>query len=361
LILGALILAVGCGDKREAHLERFMQPEDAQEAAKLETLDTFGLAEDLKIADRINLMSFSEVAERIGAHRCQLETRFSFSSQKTSESLKESAVIVVAQNKDFKTKLKNDADQGYELVYSSGKLFIKNLYGKFHPRSILDQDHIKWRDSAYTGWASIYQLFRGRLVFTKVGIKNQHGRDTVEYSIRLGKNQPRLAGTPEPLAVPEGVSKYVYEIIPTPADADRYRDKAEAKKAKGTLLVDVESGAILGLKFSGELTLPPPLADVEGVHGDQISLTVSATINSDGFGNPQNIPRPSKESITPLPERIPVDTHPVDFFFGKGYTSSLGPAAGVAAVKDDKKKSNKDKPSSSDEAGAKTGGSRSKP
>ncbi|RLB58004.1 MAG: hypothetical protein DRI34_06240 [Deltaproteobacteria bacterium] len=52
---------------------------------------------------------------------------------------------------------------------------------------------------------------------------------------------------------------------------------------------------------------------------------------ADGFGNPPAVPPPPADQVQPVPERIEVDTHPIDFYFGKGFTATLGAPAGVAA------------------------------
>ena len=77
------------------------------------------------------------------------------------------------------------------------------------------------------------------------------------------------------------------------------------------------------------------LADLTGRFGwtyqeDELGLEVDVHLEADGFGNPPSIPAPGEENVSPQPERILVDTHPLDFFFGKGFTSTLGEPAGVA-------------------------------
>jgi hypothetical protein len=176
-----------------------------------------------------------------------------------------------------------------------------------------------------------------------------HGRDAIRFGIGLSNEKPRLPGTPEESKVPEGVSKYVYPIIPTPSDKDRWRDKAVPRKASGSLVVDADVGVVLKASLTGTLSMPlPMLADKKS---ESISLSVSARLEADGFGNPPSIPPPGEKEIAEIPRRIQVDTHPIDFYFGEGFTSSLGPPAGVAA-----------RPAKEDEKPEKaTGGQASKP
>jgi hypothetical protein len=162
-----------------------------------------------------------------------------------------------------------------------------------------------------------------------------NGRDGIRFAIQLSQDPPRLPGTrpgPEP---PAGVQKYVYPRDPTPAERDGWRDKTRPVKASGELVVDADSGTILGVDFEGQIALTLP-GDV------QASLTINASCHRDQFGGPAAIAEPDPKTVSPIPERISPDTHPLDFYFGKGATAKIGPAAGVAGEKGEKK----NKPSS---------------
>jgi hypothetical protein len=339
-------LASGCGDKTQAHLERFLDTKNKKpEADKPEAIDAFAVADTPEVADRIHTMKFSEVARRLGAHRFKARMKFEFVSPDTRAWLRENSLIVQAADGDFRVKVENDGGQGYELVYADDKFFARGRYGPFHERKTISSDHERWRDAAHGSWAAVYRLYRGRLRFTKLGLTRYHGRDAIRFSVGLSKEEPRLPGTPQPPQVPPGVEKYVYPADPTPSDTHRWRDKAQPKKASGTVLVDADVGVVLDVDFTGELSLPSPGSQ------HQITLSIRAELEADGFGNPPSIAPPAEKDVKPVPERIEVDTHPLDFYFGKGFTASLGAPAGVAADRDDKKNPKKKK----------SGGSASKP
>jgi hypothetical protein len=343
----AVSLAAGCGDKTQAHLERFLDiKEKKPEAEKAEPIDAFAVAENPEAADRINTMEFSEVARRLGAHRLQSRMKFEFVSPDTRAWLRENGLIVQAADGDFRVKVENDGGQGYELLYADSRFFVRNRYGPFHERGTISADHLRWRNAVYGGWAAIYRLYRGRLRFAKLGLTRYHGRDAIRFSISFSKDPPRLAGTPDPPRVPPGVTKYVYPIEPTPSASHRWRDNAQPKKALGSLMVDADVGVVLKVDFTGELSIPTPGGD------HPIALSIRAEIQADGFGNPPSIAPPADKELQPIPERIQVDTHPLDFYFGKGFTASLGAPAGVAADRDEKDKRKKKQ---------KSGGPASKP
>ncbi len=322
-LVTCLGLAAGCGDKMEAHLDKFMGYKSERQSDFGSPPDVYSLAESDKAADRIHSMTFAEAAHRLGAHRFRSGIDFRFGAGGHYTSLKEQALIVQAQNGDFRVKVDNDGGQGYEVVFSGGALFIRTRYGPFNERSVLDRIHLRNRDATYEGWGAVYRLFRGRLVYSKLGLARHFGRDALKFSIGLAGLEPRLPGAREQPAAPEGVKKYVYPIEPTPSERDRWRDKAVPTRARGTMLVDLDTGVVLKVDFSGQLRWSDE-------QGGEAGLSMSVHMETDGFGNPPAIAAPEADTIKPLPERVMVDTHPLDFFFGKGFTARLGPPAGVA-------------------------------
>lgn len=323
ILIPLALLAFGCGDKLDAHLDKFMETGPGRTADFGNPPDAYALAESDSVADRIHSMTFAERSQRIGAHRYQAQTEFRFRSPKHFTSLKEQALIVQAANGDFRIKLDNDSGQGYELVWAGGELFVRTRFGPFHRRSAQADIHTRQRDQAHGSWGAIHRLFRGRLLYSKTGMTRHFGRDALKFSISLSQSPARLPGTPEQPRVPAGVTGYVYPIEPTPAEQDRWRDKAAPVQAGGSLLVDIDTGVVLQVEFAGQLAW-------QSDAGEPFGLEVKARIESDGFGNPPSLAPPDEKTIEPLPERIQVDTRPLDFFFGKGFTAGLGPPAGVA-------------------------------
>jgi hypothetical protein len=116
----------------------------------------------------------------------------------------------------------------------------------------------------------------------------------------------------------------VYPIQETPADRERFRDLAQPQSAQGSLLLDTETGVLLQAEITGKLTVASP-------EGARLSMQIRLRVDTDGFGNPPAIPPPNPDEVKPIPERSRTDTRPLDFYFGKGFTATLGPPAGVAA------------------------------
>jgi hypothetical protein len=342
------LIAVGCGNKKERHLEKFLDPTKVQVEAPLEAINISALPNDPAIQQHVNSMSFPEAARRLGAHRFSCEIKFTMKRDDSEVALTESDKIELAKNGDFRAMVENNAGLGYEVIFSNGHYYIRNRYSVFHEDDIIDNEHLRLRDSAFGGWAAIYRLYRGQLSFLKPATVNHHGRKMLRLSIGLSSSKPSLPGTmPQPL-VPVGVSKYIYPIKPTLAEKHAWRDHTTPTEARGTILVDAESGVVVGVDFDGSLTFSVP-------SGPSGAVTISTRVNSDNFGNLLSIAAPSADQVKPMPKRMEVDTHPLDFYFGKGFTATLGPAAGVAAKPD------KPSPDNESQKDSESGGSESSP
>jgi len=331
LVLLAAFAATSCGDKLETHLTKFGDPAAQQAAPLPPPPDAYALGESPEVAARVVGMPYREVAARLGAHRLQSKIEYTFQRGNAQVALQETALLVQAADGGFRLKVENQASQGYELLFTGGQLFVRQRYGKFHPRDLLEAQHLRWRDEATRGYAALVRLFRGRLFLSKQGLARHHGRDAMRYGIALGPGPANLPGAPAAPQPPAGVSRYVFPIEPTPSEEDGWRDRAEPQEALGSLLVDTDTGVLLEVSFRGRLAWQSPA-------GEALELRVSAAITADGFGNPPSLPGPAEGELTPVPDRLVVDTKPLDFFYGKGYTSTLGLPAGVARRSEDEKK-----------------------
>lgn len=324
IVFGMLALA-SCGEKKQAHLERFLQPGREPAVAAPAPLDPFAMVDNPEMADRINSLGFAETVLLLGAHRFRAQVKFEFRSPQGYASLAEEDEIVVAANGDFSAKVENDAGQGFYAIYAGGHLWVQNRFAKFHPRSTLAGEHLRLAQQAFGSWAAVYRLFRGRLDFLKVGLVRIGGREAVKFSLRLSGKPPRFSARLPAAQAPEGAKNYLYAAEPTPSEQEDWRDRAHPASASGTLWADVATGVVLGVEFRGGLEVE------RAATGEKLELEIEASVHLDGFGQPPALSPPRADQLEPIPERIPVDTHPLDFYFGKGFTSTLGPPAGVAA------------------------------
>ncbi len=331
LIALALATLTGCGEKKQtAHLDKFQDPSKKGEPAKVElaALEPSRIDSAGEVADRIHQLTFGEAFARIGPHQFHGKTHYEFEGGANKIELNEEDWIVQAKNGDFKVSVQNDADQGYELVYSQGNFYSRNRFDPFHQRQVSLDEHIQWRDAAYGAWAAIYRLYRGSLDNLVSGTERVQGRSALRVQLKLDPSQKRLKPMASPGNIPRGVTKYIYKAHPSPSDAQKWRERVVPEDGRGTLWLDKSTGVPLKGEFSGRVSFSRASGS-----GAPMILSISTQFQADAFGGPDSIPAPPEAEVKPVPERIPVDTRPLDFFFGKGFTATLGKPAGVAAAK----------------------------
>src|SRR6267378_213364 len=191
ILAAVLLLASSCKrSEDEAARARMFSPE--QPVGELpqakESLDAARLADDSKLARRVLHMSRTEIAQRLGPHRVQQRVQFAWfrgpglADGGSEVSLAEETTLVDAPGDDFSVRLVNDHNQGFELVWLKGEVFVKSLYGAFHKRRTDRTDPARIREQALSGLATFDRLARG-LKLRTVGETTTEGRRVVRYTV----------------------------------------------------------------------------------------------------------------------------------------------------------------------------------
>src|SRR5437763_3777190 len=163
-----LLLACKRGGDEKAR-ERIFSPEQpvgAMPEAK-EALDARRLADDPALARRVLHMTQTEIAQRLGPHKAQQRVQFAWfrgpglPDGGSEVSLAEETTLLEAPGDDFSVRLVNDHNQGFELVWLRGEVFVKSLYGAFHKRRTDRTDPLRIREQEMSGLARFDRLARG--------------------------------------------------------------------------------------------------------------------------------------------------------------------------------------------------------
>src|SRR2546423_5154783 len=139
-LIAALVCAVSCKrSEDEAARARIFSPQ--QPVGELpeakEKLDPTRLAEDPALAHRVLHMQRREIDQRIGAHKAQQRVQFAWfrgpglPDGGSEVSLAEETTLLEGPGDEFSVRLVNDRNQGFELVWVKGEVFVKSLYGAF--------------------------------------------------------------------------------------------------------------------------------------------------------------------------------------------------------------------------------------
>jgi hypothetical protein len=284
----------------QAAKQRIFSPEEpvgALAEAK-EALDAGRLAEDPRLAERVVRMAQAEVAARLGAHKAQTRVQFAWfrgpgaPDGGSDVALAEEASLLQAANGDFSVRQENDRNQGFELVWVKGEVFVRGLFGPFHKRRTDRSDPERVRELAMGALPTFERLAHG-LKLQKSGEVTIEGRRMVRYQVTGSAGQP-------PPAERTDLPKLEYPLQPggghepDPDTARRLEvwQKEEPMRVAGTLVVDGQTAVAVGADLQGHFRVPGeggPAAELD-LHS---VLTVSAIGKDPGVQPPQFEPEPS--------------------------------------------------------------------
>jgi hypothetical protein len=300
----ALLLALSFAScKRsedEAAKKRIFSPEEpvgALAEAK-ESLDAGRLAEDARLAERVLRMGQAEVAARLGPHKAQTRAQFAWfrgagaADGGSDVALAEETTLLQAANGDFSVRQENDRNQGFELVWIKGEVFVRGLFGPFRKRRTDRSDPERVRELAMAALPTFEQMARG-LKLQKIGESTVEGRKVVKYQVAGSAGRP-------PPSERKDLPKVEYPLQPDGGrgpDPDTARrlevsQKAEPTRLSGTLIVDAQTAVPLAADLSGHFRVPG-----EGGAAAELDLhsvlAISAIGKDPGVQAPQFDPEPS--------------------------------------------------------------------
>ena len=292
-----LLVLLACKNKQDEEARaRIFSPEQPVGAAAeaKQPVDATRLAEDAALAQRVLHMQQGEVAQRLGPHKAQQRVQFAWfrgpglPDGGSEVSLAEETTLSDGPNDDFSVRLSNDRNQGFDLVWVKGEVFVKSLYGPFRKRRTDRTDPQRVREQAMSGLATFDRLARG-LKLRQVGEVTADGRRVVRYSVTgFGAR----AGVKEKSDLPP--VQYP-ENKPDPDTARRLElwEKEEPESVSGTLLVDAQTGAPLGCDLQGRFKVTgqkgQPAAEL-----DLHTVLVTSNVGADpGLKTPKYEPEPS--------------------------------------------------------------------
>jgi len=326
LFIVALLLAASCKrTEDEAARARIFSPE--QPVGELpqakEKIDANGLADDPKIAKRVLRMQRAEVEQRIGPYKAQQRVQFAWfrgpglPDGGSEVSLAEETTLLEAPGDDFSVRLVNDHNQGFELVWVNGEVFVKSLYGSFHKRRTDRTDPPRIREQAVSGLATFDRLARG-LKLRHAGETTSEGRHVVRYVVvgfgaRAGeKEESELP----PVQYPEN------KTDPDTARRLELWDKEEPVSVSGTLVIDAQTSAPLGCDLKGRFKV------AGNGEGPAAELSLHSVLVTSSIGKDPKLKPPQAEPETSVPHAVKDPLR----FLGK---AQAPPAAGPAAEEPD--------------------------
>lgn len=300
LLLFALVACKRSED--QAAKRRIFSPEEpvgALAEAK-ETIDATKLADDPRLVDRVVRMTQAEAAARLGAHKAQTRVQFAWfrgpgaaDAGGSDVALSEETTLLQAANGDFSVRQENDRNQGFELVWVKGEVFVRGLFGPFRKRRTDRTDPERVRELALGALPTFERLAHG-LKLQKAGEATVEGRHVIRYQVTGSAGRPRPAER-------EDLPRLEYPVQadggrgPDPDTARRLEmwEKEEPTRVSGTLVVDAQSGAPIGADLQGHFRIPGSQGAAAAELDVHSVLAASAIGKDPGVRAPQFEPEPS--------------------------------------------------------------------
>jgi hypothetical protein len=332
LLVCAVFACKRSGD--EAAKARIFSPEPPANVSpeSKEPLDARALETDDNVAARVLHMPQWELSQRLGPHKAQQRVQFAWfhgpglPDGGAEVSLAEETTLTQATD-DFSLRLVNDHNQGFELVWAGGQVFVRGLYGAFRERRTDRTDPEGVRDQAMGGLAAFDRLARG-LKLRFAGEVTSEGRKVARYTVTgfgARKVKDDKAGLPK-IAYPDG--------HPDQDTARRLElwEKEEPDTVSGTVLVDVATSAPLGCDLTGHFRVP-------GKSGPSAELDLHTVITTSAVGRNVSVAAPKAEPEPSVPHAVKDPLR----FLGKEPSAAKG-APSTAEPEEDEKDDEEEPP-----------------
>ncbi|HET7789108.1 MAG TPA: hypothetical protein VIR81_10410 [Myxococcales bacterium] len=312
----ALLCLLSCkrSEEDEAARQRIFSQQHESAAAPAQgrdALDATALASQPQLAERVLQMPQAEIAQRLGPHKAQQRVQFAWfrgpglPDGGSEVSLSEETTLLDGPEDEFSVRLANDHNQGLELVWVKGEVFVKSLYGPFHKRRTDRTDPPRVREQAMSGLATFDRLARG-LQLKNAGETTFEGRRAVRYQVTgfgARPSQQERSDLP-PVQYPED------KVDPDTARRLELWEKEQPSKVSGTLMVDAATAAPLACDLQGHFKVPG------NSNGPAAELDLHTVLVTTAVGRNPGIKAPPFEPETTVPHAVKDPLR----FLGKGAT-----------------------------------------
>ena len=300
----ALLAALACkrSEGNEAARARIFSPEEpvGASAEAKEPLEARKLADDPALARRVLGMQQSEIAQRLGPHKAQQRVQFAWfrgpglPDGGSEVSLAEETTLLDGPGDDFSVRLSNDHNQGFELVWVKGEVFVKSLYGPFRKRRTDRTDAQRVREQAMSGLATFDRLARG-LKLRLSGETSAEGRRLVRYAVAGWGARGAVTEKSDlpPLQYPEN------KVDPDTARRLELWEKEEPAGVSGTILVDAATGAPFACDLQGRFKVASA-----GNGAPAAELNLHAALATSAVGQDPNLKAPRYEPEPSAPHAV---------------------------------------------------------
>ncbi len=262
-LISALALLTACPDRADREAKaRIFSPEpqrsSSAEAARV-PIAVASLARDPEMARRALTMGGEEMAWRVGPHRLEATASFSWEMEGArAVKLSEKRLVEHGEGRALRLLMENDRDQGYELLRTAGRTYLRSRYQPFRERARDRGQTEQLLEELTGGLASMVRLVGARVALADGGTVKLEGRDAHRFTLGLAKEplfsleETGARGALPPILYPSGGPD---------AQTQRRLDFATQRTPKalaGELWLDSKTGVPLKVELTAEFALNVP-------------------------------------------------------------------------------------------------------
>ena len=280
-------------------------PPDPHVKAADDKIDVDSLT-DPAVMKRVVHMDGTEVAARLKGFSFTSNGDMTFGrGAGTGIRSHEKTRMVQASNGDFAVDVTTGDGSEMKLAYVNEVFFLKNNNGKWRIDRDPQGERNSSRNDALGVWRAFYDLIGHGLVVEKLGIGRHDGREVMKYKLSMPNEGgvARAAGAtlPAPLIGPDGgpAEEPAPEHQKKMKDhMSKWRDRAKPAGGNGELWVDMESAAVVYVKFAGTM--------VVGDEPDAAKLDVHIDASVTEVGKDHTVPMPKDAIDEVVRKKMPV-------------------------------------------------------
>jgi hypothetical protein len=283
-------------------------PPNPLDALSEEVLLSAKLADDEKLRDRVNRMSFAEVQRRLGSLELATEGKLAFVRGDLKVRSSEQVKITQAPEGDFAIHLETGDGGLQELVFANGVLFLKNNNGKWRASRDPVGERNELREDSAGIWRSFYDLYQHALTLKNEGTVTQAGRTAVKYRMLVANQEGEARAIaakvkdapPPPREVTDagsGLGDAGVDVDPAEqaarvsARVRKWRERARPGGGTGTLVVDQATGVLLLVDFDGRLVVG------DGPNPAELQVKVKHEVSGVGGKHAVTVPKDAIDEV----------------------------------------------------------------
>lgn len=318
VMIGGVVYFKGCGSAaNNAVKEQMLSKEDSPQGAEgrrppLEEIDLAKLPGDVGELEKVLFMSQEDVQRRLKSFVAEIAVSYDVDRKVGAANLQETHKLEQAANGAYWLVTTSGGKNVHELYYADGRCYDRGNDGGFRGDSTQGKG-LFWREKVSNNLSRFYSYFRGHLTFSGPENASVEGRKALKFTISLdpsGKTPQEDLGAhfnyPNQYAISAMASERM--INETRKRISRFEE------AKGFLLVDAETKALMGYEFSGRYALPVSSRKAEQLklktmvaEDNTLTLTFKSECHLKRIGQDISIPKPGAGVATPSRPTLPGD------------------------------------------------------